>query len=400
MVESFFLFVLGIVTTTLNFIYMSNHSNNMDWLGVASLGVDALGSVLGISAQNAALKKQFEYNRRLQELAQEYNTSERIAAQQYNKEMLDYTNAYNTPLAQRKRLQDAGYNPYMSNVSAGTSGSTSISPQSSTASNVGLSNIGTSVQSSFSNMANIIAQRQKVISESNRNDSETNKNNSQSGLYNAQKYRYDTLTPLEAMSVKTQIDNYKADTELKQQMKELQSVQAIGQKLSNKYQEVINKYVDKNQQLELLRQVAVIQNAAMDLNLKENQCRELVSRCVLNYAHANNFDMDSKRVAQDVEFITRTMQTAVSAENWENRLRGAASYNQYSAEKKFGYGNAYRAYRNIEIEQRTQGRIYKGRNKYYNQFDPVSAFWYNAMGDAVSGAAERALPLGLMLYGK
>ena len=399
MVKSFFLFVLGIVTATLNFINMNNNnSNNMDWLGVASLGVDALGSILGISSQNAALKKQFEYNRRLQELAQQYNTSERIAAQQYNKEMLDYTNAYNTPLAQRQRLQDAGYNPYMSNVSAGTSGSTSISPQSSTASNVGLSNIGTSVQSSFSNMANIIAQRQKVISESNRNDSETNKNNSQSGLYNAQKYRYDTLTPLEAMSVRAQVDNYKADTELKQQMRELQSVQAIGQKLSNQYQEVINKYVDKNQQLELLRQVAVIQNAAMDLNLKENQCRELVSRCVLNYAHANNFDMDSKRVSQDVEFITRTMQTAVSAENWENRLRGAASYNQYSAEKKFGLGNMMRGYENVGIEQRTQRHIYKGRNKYYNKVDPVSAFWFHSMGDAVSGAAERALPLGLMLY--
>lgn len=372
----------------------------MDWLGVASLGVDALGSILGISSQNAALKKQFEYNRRLQELAQEYNTSERIAAQQYNKEMLDYTNAYNTPLAQRQRLQDAGYNPYMSNVGSGTSGSTSISPQSSTPSNVGLSNIGTSVQSSFSNMANIIAQRQKVISESNRNDSETNKNNSQSGLYNSQKYRYETLTPLEAMSINSQIDNYKADTELKQQMRELQSVQAIGQKLSNQYHEVINKYVDKNQQLELLRQVAVIQNAAMDLNLKEEQCRELVSRCVLNYAHANNFEMDTKRVKQDVEFITRTMQTAVSAENWENRLRTASSYNVVSAEKKYGYDNVMQAYRNIGLQQRTKGHLNEGRNKYYNKFDPVSAFWLHSMGDAVSGATERALPLGLMLYGK
>ena len=372
----------------------------MDWLGLGSLGVDALGSILGITSQNAALRQQFEYNKQLQENAQQYNTRERLAAQDFNKMMLDYSNAYNTPTAQRQRLQDAGFNPYMSNVSSGTSGTTSTTPQSSTPSNVGLSNIGASVTNAFSNAANIISQRQKVISESNRNNSESNKNNAQSGLFNSQKYRYDTLTPLEAMSIKTQVDNYKADTELKQQMRELQSVQAIGQKLSNQYQEVINKYVDKNQQLELLRQVSVIQNAAMDLNLKENQCRELVSRCVLNYAHANNFDMDSKRVAQDVEFITRTMQTAVSAENWENRLRGAASYNQYSAEKKFGLGNMMRGYQNVGIEQRTQQHIYKGRNKYYNKVDPVSAFWFHSMGDAVSGAAERAIPLGLMLYGK
>lgn len=390
----------GIVTATLDFINMNNNSNNMDWLGVASLGMDALGSVLGITSQNAALKKQFEYNRRLQELAQEYNTSERIASQQYNKEMLDYTNAYNTPLAQRQRLQEAGYNPYMSNVSSGTSGSTSISPQSSTASNVGLSNIGSSITSAFSNAANIISQRQKVISESNRNNSESNKNNAQSGLFNSQKYRYDTLTPLEAMSIKTQVDNYKADTELKQQMRELQSVQALGQKLSNQYQEVINKYVDKNQQLELLRQVAVIQNAAMDLNLKEKQCRELVSRAVLNYAHANNFDMDSKRVKQDVEFITRTMQTAVSAENWENRLRTVSSYNITNAEKKYGFDNVMQSYENFGLQQRTQSQIYKGRNKYYNKYDPVSAFIFHSLGDAVSGAAERSIPLGLMLYGK
>lgn len=379
---------------------MVENSNKMDWIGLGSLAVSALGSILGITSQNAALKQQFEYNKQLQENAQKYNTSERLASQDFNKMMLDYSNAYNTPSAQRQRLQEAGFNPYMSNVSSGTSGTTSTTPQSSTPSNVGLSNIGASVTNAFSNAANIISERQKVISESNRNNSETNKNNAQSGLFNAQKYRYDTLTPLEAMSIKTQVDNYKADTELKQQMRELQSVQAIGQKLSNQYQEVINKYVDKSQQLELLRQIAVIQNAAMDLNLKENQCRELVSRCVLNYAHANNFNMESKRVEQDIEFITRTMQTAVSAENWENRMRAAASYNQYSAEKKFGFGNAMQSYKNTGLQLRTQGHIYKGRNKYYKNVDPVSAFWFNAMGDAVSGAAERALPLGLMLYGK
>ena len=59
-----------------------------------------------------------------------------------------------------------------------------------------------------------------------------------------------------------------------------------------------------------------------------------------------------------------------------------------------------RGYQNIGIEQRTQRHLYKGRNKYYNNYDPVSAFWFHSMGDAVSGATERALPLGLMLYGK
>ncbi len=51
----------------------------MDWVGLGSLGLDAIGSVLGISSQNHAMRKQFEYNKQLQEMAQQYNTSERIA---------------------------------------------------------------------------------------------------------------------------------------------------------------------------------------------------------------------------------------------------------------------------------------------------------------------------------
>lgn len=66
-------------------------------------------------AQLSAQKEENQLNRAWQtqqaEIARRYNTSERLAAQEYDKQMLDYTNAYNTPVMQAGRLQEAGLNP-------------------------------------------------------------------------------------------------------------------------------------------------------------------------------------------------------------------------------------------------------------------------------------------------
>lgn len=112
---------------------------------VGALGVGAsLGSSYitaksseGIADKNiSAQQQENQINRDWQtqqaELARSYNTQERLASQDFAKQMIDYQNTYNAPAEQAKRLQAAGINPQIAmsgnvqNVSANSSPS---SPQ-------------------------------------------------------------------------------------------------------------------------------------------------------------------------------------------------------------------------------------------------------------------------------
>lgn len=86
-----------------------------------------IGNIFGAASQNSTNKM----NYRIFKEGNQFNREERIAAQNWQKDMLDYQNAYNTPLEQRLRMEEAGYNPYLSNVSPNLSAGASSSPQAS-----------------------------------------------------------------------------------------------------------------------------------------------------------------------------------------------------------------------------------------------------------------------------
>lgn len=371
----------------------------MDWLGLGSLGLDALGSVLGISSQNHAMRQQFEYNKQLQQMAQEYNTSERLASQDFNREMMNFQNAYNDPMAQRKRLENAGFNPYMSNVGAGSSASATSSPQSVGASSVGLPNIGSTVSSAFQNAANNLALRSKILSESKRNNSEVDKNSVESNFIRTQDNRLQTLTPLDALNLQAQVENYKEDSELKREMQNLTTAQTISAKLGNEYQRIVNKYADEQQKAALNHTLAVIANANEDLKLKPFQRRELISRACKQFAEANNINIQSEIGQQELRILVATADSAIAATNMENRLNEISNSNLYSAESVFGKPIAWNYYQAQNYNNKLLKHLSLGRWNYYKQFGPKTANFFNATNEVFGKAAESALPLGMLLLG-
>lgn len=371
----------------------------MDWLGLGSLGLDAIGSVLGISSQNHAMRKQFEYNKQLQQMAQQYNTSERLASQDFNRQMMDIQNAYNDPTAQRQRLENAGFNPYMSNVGAGTSASASSSPQSVGVSSVGLPNIGSTVASSFQNAANNLALRSKILSESKRNNSEVDKNSVESNYIRTQDNRLQTLTPLDALNLQAQVENYKEDSELKREMQNLTTAQTISAKLGNEYQRIVNKYADEQQKAALNHTLAVIANANEDLKLKPLQRRELISRACKQFAEANNINIQTEIGKQELRILVETADSAISSVNMENRLNEISNSNLYNAESVFGRNIAWNYYQAQNYNNQTLKHLSLGRRNYYKKYGPETANFFNAASDVLSKSAESALPLGMWLVG-
>lgn len=86
-------------------------AENNQWGQVAGAAVQAMGNY---AVSVAANRKQFKYQKEAMQLQD-----------QYNRDLWDYQNAYNTPAAQMERLQAAGLNPrliYGSGASGGNAG--------------------------------------------------------------------------------------------------------------------------------------------------------------------------------------------------------------------------------------------------------------------------------------
>lgn len=92
-------------------------------------GASLIGNIFGASNT----KKTNDSNFRINQLNNEFNERMMHKQMDYNTMMWNKTNAYNTPLAQRERLEDAGFNPYMM-LNGGSSGNASAAGSTSAAS--------------------------------------------------------------------------------------------------------------------------------------------------------------------------------------------------------------------------------------------------------------------------
>lgn len=151
----------------------SNKSNNMSTIGAAAItaGASLLGGLMGSATSKAAQKREFKYNTQLQQQASQL--------QQENWEkQFNIQNDYNTPEAQRARLEAAGMNP---NLAYGNQWVNGMSPAASApTSSVGHAGEGAAAWSSaMNNMAQIMSML-KV------NESIANKNNADAELSRSQ----------------------------------------------------------------------------------------------------------------------------------------------------------------------------------------------------------------------
>lgn len=151
----------------------TNKSNNMSAIGAAAItaGASLLGGLMSSASSKAAQKREFKYNTQLQQQASQL--------QQANWEkQFNLQNDYNTPEAQRARLEAAGMNP---NLAYGNQWVNGMSPAASApTSSVGHAGEGAAAWSSaMNNMA-------QILSMLNVNESVANRNNAEANLFDTQ----------------------------------------------------------------------------------------------------------------------------------------------------------------------------------------------------------------------
>jgi hypothetical protein len=350
----------------------------LDPLSAVGLG---LGAVSGIGNIFGSVRSNSQ-NMKINRMNNEFNAREAEKARQYQTEMWNKTNEWNSPKNVRKRLEQAGYNPYLgldsSNVgTAQSAGSSSPASASSPIQNNpiqfdGFQNaLSTAVQMSnstkVSNAEVSNLQGQKSLSDAKAADT----------LSNIDWYK---LTPeyrawLQTTGMSRAQLSYDTDQQNLENMRwinKIQRAQRTDILLSNEAKRIINKYLDDSQslQLNLMANQAFQAFAAGRLSLQ--QCKTEVTKQFLNMAETEGQKISNKVASETAD-----------------QLIGALQW-QYSSDEMYYRG--YAGYAREAGQARGKGDVAKGALDQYN-FD--SRYWNTGIESI--GRIGNGIGLPLML---
>jgi len=315
----------------------------------------AIGNIFSTKSSNSQ-------NMKINQMNNEFNAREAEKARQYQTEMWNKTNDWNSPKNVRKRLQEAGYNPYLgldsSNVgtaqSAGSSSPASAAPP--------IQNIP--VQ--FDGLQNALSTAIQMSNSTKVSNAEVNNLQGQKGLADAQAAA--TLSGIDWYKFTPEYRNWlqttgmsraqlsfntdKQNLENMQWVNKIQRVQRTDILLSNQAKGIINKYLDSSQslQLKLLANQAFQAFASGRLSLQ--QCKTEVTKQFLNMAETEGQNVSNKVASETAD-----------------QLIGALQW-QYSSDEMYSRG--YAGYAREAGKSRGKGDVAKGLLDEYNY---SSRYW-------------------------
>lgn len=323
------------------------------------------GGLLGIgssSIQNSQnrqnVRETNQMNYKINQMNNQFN--ERMAIQQRNwqENMWNKENAYNTASAQRQRLEEAGLNPYMmmNGGSAGVAQSAGTGSSASSSGNAVMQPFQADYSSIGSSIGNIL-QYELLQSE---------KSHLQGARQLADAKAMETLSNIDWGNLTKETRNYLKSTGLARAQlgyaKEQQEVsnmattglimraQHSGMLLDNEAKGILNKYLDQQQQL--------------DLNIKAADYYQRMSSGYLSYAAAK------KAIAEEALAAARArgqnISNKVASRIAESQIAANIAANQssaayYNEELRLGLSQDNARSKNIEswYRSRNEGKKYK-----------------------------------------
>lgn len=324
----------------------------LDPLSAVGLGLGAVSGIGNIFSSVHSNSQNMKINR----MNNEFNAREAEKARQYQTEMWNKTNEWNSPKNVRKRLEEAGYNPYLgldsSNVgNAQSAGSSSPASAASPIQNNpvqfdGFQNaLSTAVQMSnstkVSNAEVSNLQGQKSLSDAKAADT----------LSNIDWYK---LTPeyrawLQTTGMSRAQLSYDTDQQNLENLRwvnKIQRAQRTEILLSNDTKRTINKYLDASQSLQLNLMANQAFQAFASGRLSLQQCKTEITRQLLNMAETEGQKISNK-------IASETSDQLIGALQW-----------QYASDEMFSRG--YSGYAREAGRARGKGDVAKGELDQYN----------------------------------
>lgn len=349
-----------------------------DVLNAIGLG---LGAVSGFGNVFSSARSNSQ-NMKINRMNNEFNAREAEKARQYQTEMWNKTNDWNSPKNVRRRLEEAGYNPYLgldsSNVgtaqSAGSSSPASAAPP---------------IQNNpvqFDGFQNAISTAIQLSNSSNVSDAEVDNLQGQKGLADAQAAA--TLSGIDWYKFSPEYRNWLQTTgmaraqlsfntdrqnlENMQWINKIQRAQRTDILLSNEAKSIINKYLDSSQSLQLKMMANQSFQAFAAGRLSLQQCKTEVAKQLMYMAETEGQKI-SNRVASE------TADQLIGALQW-----------QYSSDEMYSRG--YAGYAREAGKSRGKGDVAKGQLDEYNY---NSRYWNTGIESI--GRIGNGIGLPLML---
>ena len=288
----------------------------LDFLPVVGDVASAIGGVVSTNKANKA-------NMAINQMNNEFNASEAEKARQFQLDMWNKTNEYNSASAQRSRLEEAGLNPYlmMNGGSAGTAQSSGTSTPASASAPLAMQ------RQDFSGLSNTLSSALQIANQTKVSNASVQNLQSQKSLYDAQ-----------ANSILSNIDWWKLGPEYKEwsQMTGLSRVglqfqtdrqnlrnmtwsgnliqaQHLGVLLDNKSKEIVNKYLDEGQRLQLDLMASQYYDAMASGHLKYQQAKSEITKRILMNAEANGYKISNDIAEQTSEAYIKALNAEYAA---------------------------------------------------------------------------------------
>lgn len=319
--------------------------------GAASLAGNSIGTVSSNSK-----------NMQINKMNNEFNALEAEKARRYQTEMWNKTNEWNSPKNIRKRLQEAGYNPYlgMDSSNVGTASNAGSSSPASAASPIqnnplqfdGIQNaLSTAIQmdnaTKISNAEVSNLQGQKSLSDAKAADT----------LSNIDWYKltpeYRNWLQTTGMSrAQLSFDTDRQNLENMQWINKIQRAQRTDILLSNEAKRIINKYLDSSQSLQLNLMANQAFQAFASGRLSLQQCKTEVTKQLMNMAETEGQKISNK-------IASETADQLIGALQW-----------QYSSDEMYSRG--YVGYAREAGQSRGKGDVARG---YLDEYNYSSRYW-------------------------
>lgn len=392
---------------------------------VGSALVSGVSGLLGSGISGGMTKRAAKaYNKGQKEIAQmnnewnaeqaainrEWQTSERDAQNRWTLEQWNRENEYNSPAAQRARLEEAGYNPYMNGLD-GNSAGTGVA--SSGVSGVGnptaempnqvpetfqmdFNSIGDAINSYYSNQ--LLANQAKGQGITNAFDMQFGSDFRKSQILSNINGEVESLDPVywnirravaPEMAV-TGINKIRQEYEAVRTHTELTAAQALLTSLQGKGQEIMNKYLPAQQQVQIYSHAASLfaQYAQGQLSLASIKNR--LAEYNESIARVAGIRISNKQSAELSDFFVRAMK-----EEYQSNAAYYRSYKSLAGAVAIGRGNMDIYQSQISrLEKQMQellwsreGHSMLNRKKYYR----AQQIWRDFFLNTVSGVGTAAL---------
>ena len=332
----------------------------MGLLGSIAGGLFGLGSSVAQNSQNRQnVRETNQMNYKINQMNNQFN--ERMAMQQrdFQENMWNKENAYNTASAQRQRLEEAGLNPYLM-MNGGSAGSAQ-----SVGSGASASSAGAAVMQPFQADFSGIQQAVSSVFQSQVQQSQASQLQGQKNLAEAQAMEALSNVDWSKMTEETReylksIGLARAQLGYSKEMQELDNMvltgrllhaQGTSQLLDAEAKTVLNKYLDQQQQADLNIKASEYYNQMSQGYLNYSQAKKVLAEEILTYARAKGQKI-SNRIAE------ATADSLIRASN-------ASNYANSEFDLEAGKFNRERA-RSRSIEDWYRSRNERKKYKYYD----------------------------------